>query len=113
MKTAIAGLALCLMTTVAHAHSPLSSTSPQDGAVLAIAPIELSLAYAKGIRLTRVQLVDAEESAIDLDLNDYSAFDTDFILTLPVMESGQYQIEWRGLGEDGHILNGSFGFTVE
>lgn len=113
MKKAIAGLTLCLMTTVAHAHSPLSSTNPQEGAVLAIAPMELSLTYAKGIRLTRVHLVDSEESAIDLDLSEYGSFQTDFLLTLPVIESGQYQIEWRGLGEDGHILNGSFGFVVE
>ena len=26
---------------------------------------------------------------------------------------GKYLIEWRGLGEDGHALNGNFSFTVE
>ncbi len=113
MKTAIAGLILFLMTTNAHAHSPLSSTIPEDGALLAEAPTELSVQFAKGIRLTRVQLVDVEDIALDLDLSDYTSFDTDFVLALPVLNSGQYRIEWRGLGEDGHILNGSFGFLVE
>jgi len=29
------------------------------------------------------------------------------------MGTGNYLIEWRGLGGDGHALNGTFSFTVE
>ncbi len=27
--------------------------------------------------------------------------------------AGVYVVEWRGLGSDGHALNGTFSFTVE
>lgn len=113
MKTAIAGFILCFLTTAVHAHSPLLSTSPADGAVLSTAPTEVTATFAKGIRLTRVQLIDATDTSVDLDLTDYGAFGTEFLFIVPAITAGQFRIDWRGLGEDGHILNGSFEFTVE
>jgi len=29
------------------------------------------------------------------------------------MGPGIYEVEWRGLGADGHALNGTFSFTVK
>jgi methionine-rich copper-binding protein CopC len=29
------------------------------------------------------------------------------------MGAGVYFVKWRGLGADGHALNGTFSFTVE
>ena len=36
-----------------------------------------------------------------------------FAIPMQSMGEGTYEIEWRGLGEDGHPMNGTFGFTVE
>lgn len=113
MKTAIAGFILCLLSSGAQAHSTLLSTSPANGAVLSSAPTEVSAVFAKRIRLTRVQLIDAADSSVDLDLTDYGAFETEFLFAIPALDAGKFRIDWRGLGEDGHILNGSFEFFVE
>ena len=34
-------------------------------------------------------------------------------LPMQDMGPGSYVVEWRGLGTDGHALNGTFNFTVK
>jgi methionine-rich copper-binding protein CopC len=34
-------------------------------------------------------------------------------LPMQDMGPGSYVVEWRGLGADGHALNGTFNFTVK
>ena len=65
------------------------------------------------IRLTRVSMTHAEHPSVDLDLDGFDGFISDYAIPLQSMESGVYLIEWRGLGADGHALNGSLSFTVE
>ena len=37
----------------------------------------------------------------------------EFALPMQDMGPGSYVVEWRGLGADGHALNGTFNFTVK
>ena len=50
---------------------------------------------------------------MDMDLGEQSAFTQEFALPMHDMGAGVYVVEWRGLGDDGHALNGTFSFTVE
>lgn len=113
MKTIVIAACMGIWATLAMAHSPLQKTTPDNAAVVADAPSELVMAFKGGIRLTRVTMTKAEEDGIGLDLSEHSGFVSDYTLPLPQIGSGTYLIEWRGLGEDGHALNGAFGFTVE
>ncbi|MDE4134983.1 copper resistance protein CopC [Phaeobacter sp. QD34_3] len=113
MKT-IAPFALAvLLATQALAHSKISGSSPADGAVLSQPPARIELTFAKHIRLTRVKLLSQDGSDRPLDLGSQTSFGREF--SLPVHELGQgvYQIEWRGLGQDGHAMTGGFSFSVE
>ena len=40
-------------------------------------------------------------------------FAQEFALPMQDMGPGSYVVEWRGLGADGHALNGTFNFTVK
>lgn len=94
------------------AHSKLASSTPANEAVIATAPTEIMLSFAKKIRLTRVALVGASGTE-DLDLSHVSAFETEYTLTATAIDAGDYTVEWRGLGGDGHPLSGTFSYTVE
>jgi methionine-rich copper-binding protein CopC len=50
---------------------------------------------------------------MDMDLGNQKTFANEFILPMHDMGPGTYEVEWRGLGADGHALNGTFSFTVE
>ena len=111
-KILLAGL-LGIWATSAVAHSPLESTTPANEAVIAQVPADVVLDFKGAIRLTRVTMTHADTDAIDLDLSGHKGFITDYAIPLKAMGSGTYSIAWRGLGIDGHALDGAFNFVVQ
>ena len=108
----LAGL-LVLAATAASAHSRLNTTAPADGAVLARAPAQIVLTFAKRLRLTRVRMILDDGPALDLDLGGQKSFRTRFAVPLAGKGRGLYRIEWRGLAADGHVMRGGFAFRVK
>lgn len=106
----LTGLML-LWASSAFAHSPLEITVPANEAIVAEVPNEIVLDFKGNIRLTRVTMTHAVHEA-DLDLEGFSGFISDYTIPIQSMGAGTYQIEWRGLGDDGHPMNGTFSFTV-
>lgn len=113
MKQIVLTAMMGLWATGAFAHSQLEATIPADESVVAQVPSEITLDFKGDIRLTRVSMTHAGQRTGDLDLEEFDGFISDYSIPLQSMGSGVYLIEWRGLGADGHALNGSFGFTVE
>ena len=95
------------------AHSKVEETTPANGATITAVPAEIGLNFSKDIRLTRIELAHEEHSAVSLDLGEQTSFGQEFTIPLPSNGTGTYVIEWRGLGEDGHAMQGEFSFTVE
>lgn len=113
MKKLVLVTLLATLSTGAFAHSRMDTTTPENGAVLAVAPEEVRFNFANDIRLTRVEMTLADHPSVELELGDQKSFDRVFTLPLEGMGSGIYLIEWRGLGVDGHAMQGEFRFTVE
>ncbi len=111
-RLAIAAFAASLATS-ATAHSPVEGSFPEDGAIIAAAPNEISLDFVNDIRLTRVDMVYQDDASVQLDLGDQTSFDRSFVFPLQAMGEGSYRVEWRGLGADGHAMQGDFSFVVE
>ena len=112
MKKTLLTILTGIWAASASAHSPLENTAPANGATLTEAPGEIVLNFAGSIRLTRVTLTHAA-SETDLDLDGFNSFASDYAIPMQPSGEGTYQIEWRGLGDDGHPMNGTFSFTVE
>ena len=112
MRTTLLTILTGIWAVSASAHSPLKTTIPANGTTLVEAPVEIILGFTGSIRLTRVTLTH-EASETDLDLDGYNGFVSDYTIPMQSMGAGAYQIDWRGLGDDGHPMNGSFSFTVE
>jgi methionine-rich copper-binding protein CopC len=113
MKTILLAGLIGIWATGAMAHSPLDGTTPANEATVAEMPIEVLMNFKGDIRLTRVAITYADTLSMDMDLGDQTAFTQEFALPMLDMGAGGYVVEWRGLGADGHALNGTFSFTVE
>ena len=103
-----------LVAAVALAHAPLESTYPADGATLERVPDELRLAFARPARVVKVVLTHAgagDASRTLLELRSKGFF-TDVRLALELPGPGAYEALWRAMGEDGHVLEGTFAFEV-
>ncbi|SFR39255.1 copper resistance CopC family protein [Litoreibacter janthinus] len=113
MKSILLAGMIGIWTTGAMAHSPLDATTPANESIVSEMPSEVLLDFKGDIRLTRVSITHADAHSVDVDLGDQTTFTQKFALPMHDMGAGTYVVEWRGLGADGHALNGTFSFTVE
>ncbi|MGR3815160.1 MAG: copper resistance CopC family protein [Cognatishimia activa] len=113
MKKFIATLLLATLATGAVAHSRVDTTTPKNGTTVDEVPAEISFNFANDIRLTRVDMTHQDHPSVKLELGDQKSFGRVFTLPLEGMGEGTYRIEWRGLGIDGHAMQGEFTFEVD
>ena len=123
-------LLLCLIFPLsALAHSPLSNVSPGDGATIEDAPTGISMVFKSPAKLIKSELLK-EQATTNKSLlgslfgNDggevvplpnailMEASETD-VIPMPEITSSDYQVKWRAMGEDGHVIEGDFAFTVD
>ncbi len=110
---ALAALLLSLLAALpASAHSEKTATTPPDGAVLTGAPVSIGMSFDMPMRITMLRLTGADGAEIAVDRSDGMAPVTDFIAAPAAIGPGDYTVEWRGLAEDGHAMQGSFSFRV-
>ena len=105
-------LSLILMAGGALAHSKTNMTLPADGSVLQAAPDALEMTFDKGMRLTRIVVVDDNGAEFDLDLGGLGGFLTEMSVQMPDLGAGAFVIQWRGLSIDGHAMQDDIRFRV-
>lgn len=113
MKFFIVATLFALSTVPVFAHSKANKMEPANGAIISTVPEQLSLTFVKKIRLTKVRMTHADKHSEDLDLGSQKTFLKEFSVPMNDLGSGNYLIEWLGLGDDGHPMKGSFSFEVE
>lgn len=105
-------LAGSLTSLGAAAHSPLTGSLPQEGAVVAPdqAPKQLELRFGHPLRLTSVtlQLNDGKKAALKPAPKAAAVH----AVGLPALSPGNYTAEWRGMAGDGHVMTGAVRFRV-
>lgn len=119
MKNILRAVALvCALsgaTPIEIPHFALSKSSPEAGATVE-APSEIRLWFTEEPQegTTSIRLVEAEEAGVHVmdiaqDADDPTSFYVELHGTLP---AGTYNVSWRGMGQDGHVVRDSFEFTV-
>jgi copper resistance protein C len=105
-------LALGLTSQAALAHSSNEGTRPSDGAVLTQSPESVGMTFDMPMRVTLISLTDQDGTDHMLMRQDNMQPVKVFDATPPKLPIGSYKVEWRGLAEDGHPMQGAFSFEV-
>ena len=109
---AVALLAVSLQALPATAHSPLISSSPANGDVLAAAPLKIEMKFRGTARLVRLALTGAQSGELALSEEHLMVEKHRHTVALPAIAADEYEVRWRALSADGHLVKGSFSFTV-
>ena len=112
----------------ANAHSPLSSSSPQDGETLDAPPIEIVMDFKSPAKLIKVELKKSKSNQgsgflgglfggddgepIPVGESFLMSVNKRQIIPMPSLEDGHYLLSWRAMGEDGHVIKGELTFKV-
>jgi methionine-rich copper-binding protein CopC len=107
--------ALCaglLLPLLAGAHAHLQAAQPADGSVITAAPDKFLLSFSEAAQLTSLSLLKAgvpEPQKIDAPP---AAASTQISIAAPPLKPGSYELRYRVLSADGHIISGSIHFTI-
>ena len=106
---ALAGLALA--TANANAHTHLKSSVPAEGSVVNAAPASIVLKFSEATHVTALTL--QKDGGAEQKLTLPSAPTAELTVPTPNLEPGKYVVNYRVVGDDGHVMSGKVQFTVD
>jgi copper transport protein len=111
-------LLLAALPAAGRAHTRLESSSPAADAVLRTPPAELRLRFSAPVepRLTGATLLGELGDTILVAVAAPEPGSGNRAFVVPVtttLAPGQYMVEWRTAGADGHVIRGAYSFVVE
>ena len=107
----VAGIVLSAGIAAAQAHAHLRRAVPADGSVISASPPQVVLDFSEPARLTAAWIQRSGDPRRKIEsLPRESA--ASVAVPLPALRPGLYELSWRALSADGHIVPGHIHFTV-
>jgi methionine-rich copper-binding protein CopC len=106
---ALAGLLLMPALALAHAH--LEMSIPAANGTVAAMPAQVMLHFSEAVKMTALSIQmegskDKQEIKVPAEAKAVIQVDA------PKLGAGVYMLNWRGMSDDGHVMNGTVRFTV-
>ncbi|MEV0963813.1 copper resistance protein CopC [Streptomyces sp. NPDC049910] len=104
-------------TGTADAHAALTGSNPKDGAVLAVAPKDVTLTFSEQVALGNdsIRVLDPRSRRVDTaelkDLGGEGAVSYGVALESGLPD-GTYTVAWQAVSADSHPIAGAFTFSV-
>ena len=130
-RTIIAVFILLSSPTMVFPHSPLKQANPMDGALLTKAPTEYKMLFKSPAKLIKFEifqkipsenkkssllkslLKNSDGKLVKLNYKPSLVLSESHLIKLPKINDGSYEVRWRAMGEDGHVLKGILTFEVK
>lgn len=93
-------------------HMKGPNTMPADGAILAHSPKMVGVDFGHAMNVESVTLSTLAGDLIVLDVFEIGKT-SHFMVKTPELQADDYTVDWRARGDDGHVMSGSFAFTIE
>ena len=130
-KKIIAVFILLILPTMGLPHSPLKLSNPMDGASLSKAPTEYKMLFKSPAKLIKFEIFQKGKNdnkdtpslkglfkksngkLIEINYKPSLVLSESHLIKLPKINFGSYEVRWRAMGEDGHVLKGILTFEVK
>lgn len=113
-RVLMAVAAVFVVSTMAQAHTKLQKSDPVDGATLTTPPVMVQLFFNEkpDLKVSKVTLTGPSGN-VELGVA-HSMGEKDIMAGIKgTVGNGKYTVSWQTAGKDGHVLKGSFSFTVQ
>lgn len=95
------------------AHEGRANTLPKDGATVQNSPATIGIEFGGMMRVTQFE-VTGPDGSVPLDGQPGTEHvEQYFVKPGEILSAGDYQVHWRGLSNDGHMMSDGFNFSVE
>ena len=131
LKKIILVFILFSLPTMVFPHSPLKLANPMDGALLTKAPTEYKMLFKSPAKLIKFEIFQkvqnnnkkssplkglfkkSDGKLIEINYKPSLVLSESHLIKLPKINFGSYEVRWRAMGEDGHVLKGILTFEVK
>ena len=131
LKKIILVFILSSLPKMVHPHSPLKQANPMDGALLTEAPTEYKMLFKSPAKLIKFEIFQkgqnnnkkpsllkglfkkSDGELIEINYKPSLVLSASHLIKLPKINFGSYEVRWRAMGEDGHVLKGVLTFEVK
>ena len=110
---ALTMLLLVTGQTTALAHAKMTASTPADGSTVAAGVSEIELNFSHPLRLSMVHVRDANRHDVTLKSALPTAFAPVVKINVENLTPGSYEVAWTAVAEDGHVMKGTFAFSVK
>ncbi|MFD9866305.1 copper resistance CopC/CopD family protein [Streptomyces niveus] len=105
------------LSGTASAHAALTGSDPKDGAVVDVAPKDITLTFSEQIAMgdNSIRVLDPSSKRVDVaKMRDLSGGGTvRYAVDLkPGLPDGTYTVAWQAVSADSHPVSGAFTFSV-
>jgi methionine-rich copper-binding protein CopC len=111
IRTITLSLLMAAVAAAAQAHAHLQGSVPADKSRVK-APAAIELHFSEAAKLTALTLQKGAEAAQPVKPLPTKAA-ADLSVAVPALAPGDYVASWRVASDDGHVMSGKFGFTVD
>ncbi|WP_329066315.1 copper resistance protein CopC [Streptomyces sp. NBC_01429] len=117
VSTVLIGTVFTVLSGTASAHAALTGSTPEDGAVVATAPKDITLSFSEQVALgdDSIRVLDPDSKRADtgkvLDLSGGGSVRYGVDLN-PDLADGTYTVAWRAVSADSHPISGAFTFSI-
>jgi copper resistance protein C len=101
-----------LFPPLAAAHAHLESAQPADGSVINTLPGQFVLRFSEPAQVTSLRLLKAGVPEPQKIAATPAPASAQISIPAPRLEPGSYELQYRVLSADGHIVSGSVHFTI-
>lgn len=109
-------LMLLLFPMISHAHVHMNKSQPAKGEVLATPPAVVRLWFSGAVSAewSKIEVTNAKGERVDTGTVSAISDDTKSLqINLKPLGSGNYEIKWNTVSNDGHRIKGSSPFSVK
>ncbi len=110
LLAALVGAAL--LAAPAQAHDRLVGSNPSADQAVDVAPDQLVLSFSNEPLDLGHTVVVRDAAGADLVVGEPVVAGRDVDVALPPLPAGAYTVVWRVVSQDGHPIEGTYGFTV-
>ena len=105
-----------VMLADAELHLALKESSPKKDELLSASPENITLWFTQAPQMAGTSVRLLPKGGEPMELGDaVVAEDDDTVVILGVtheLTDGEYEVHWRAMAQDGHVIRGDFGFMV-
>ena len=110
---ALAALLVVTAPAAALAHAKMTASKPADGSTVAAGLSEIELSFSHPLRLSMVHVRDGNKQDVPLKSELPPSFAPVAKISVDRLTPGSYEVTWTAVAEDGHVMKGSFAFSVK